>query len=337
MDSQSELDNHADTCVVGDNALITHDFNRPVLFSGYDKSVACTKYFTVTDVLVYDDPLTGAVTLLVFHQAIHIPGLRHNLLCPMQMWMNGIQLSKNPKFLTALPTDHDHALLLPDHTGDFETVNTEDTENGDINRGPYLIPLSLHDVTSYFCTRKPTIDEAELPPNQYFELTYKSSEWDPDATEFTDKEAAFTNSTGLVRESGDRMESPATILFNSSASHTPVIPADYYGFLSALQANVHVSSVCFLPIMNVASVSTASGVRNTSRKSVDPESLAGKWDIGIEAAKRTVRSTTQRGLRTVLHPSLSCRFRTNDCQLRYQSLPVKLFADTLIANTKSRR
>ena len=64
VDSQPELDNHADTCVVGDNALITHDFDRPVLVSGYDKSVARMKARTVTAVLAYDDPLIGDVTII---------------------------------------------------------------------------------------------------------------------------------------------------------------------------------------------------------------------------------------------------------------------------------
>ena len=50
--------------------------------------------------------------------------------------MNGIQVSEKPKFLTARPTDHDRALLLPDHTRDFDTGNTGDTENRDIDRGP---------------------------------------------------------------------------------------------------------------------------------------------------------------------------------------------------------
>ena len=159
----------------------------------------------------------------------------------------------------------------------------------------------------------------------------------PHATKFSKQEASFTYSDGRFRESGKRMEYPATILINSSASHTCVIPANYGGFLSILQANVHMSIVCSLPSMNVASVSIVSWVRSTSRKSVDPKLLARKWDIGIEAAKRTVCSKTQCGLCTVLHPSLSCRSQTNDRQLQYQRLPVELFADTLIANSKSWR
>lgn len=52
---------------------------------------------------------------------------------------------------------------------------------------------------------------------------------------------------------------------------------------------------------------------------------------------RTVKATTQRGIRTVLHPTLLRRFRTNDRQLRYRRLPIDCFTDTLFANTTSRR
>ena len=141
--------------------------------------------------------------LFVFHKAIHIPGLQHNLLCPMQICMNGIQASENPKFLSALPTYHDHALLLPDQTGYFETGNTRDPKNWDINRGPYLIPLLLHGVTSYLPTRKPNIAEADFPSNQSFEVTYESPEWDPHAIKFTKQKSEFNISAERFRESGD--------------------------------------------------------------------------------------------------------------------------------------
>ena len=38
------------------------------------------------------------------------------------------------------------------------------------------------------------------------------------------------------------------------------------------------------------------------------ESLSHKLLISPEAENRTVQHTTQRGIRTILHPSLSCRF-----------------------------
>ncbi|KAI2510528.1 Reverse transcriptase (RNA-dependent DNA polymerase) [Fragilaria crotonensis] len=72
-------------------------------------------------------------------------------------------------------------------------------------------------------------------------------------------------------------------------------------------------------------------------KQYTPEQLASNWGIDLTTARRTIDVTTQRGVRTVLHPTLSRRFRTNDRQLRYRRLAIDCFTDTLISNTVSRR
>ena len=56
-------------------------------------------------------------------------------------------------------------------------------------------------------------------------------------------------------------------------------------------------------------------ISSTRRNGVYPEALAEKLDIGLTTAKRTTKFTTQLGVRTVFHPSLQRRFRTNDRQL----------------------
>ena len=68
---------------------------------------------------------------------------------------------------------------------------------------------------------------------------------------------------------------------------------------------------------------------------VGPCTLAKNWGIGLDAARRTVETTTQKGVRTILHPTLSRRFRTNDRQLRYRRLSHDMFTDTLEARTRS--
>ncbi len=79
-----ELDSHADMCVLGRDALILLDYDRPVIVKGYDPSLGTKTYATVSGALAYDDPVTGKVNHLVINQAIHIPHLDHHLLCPMQ-------------------------------------------------------------------------------------------------------------------------------------------------------------------------------------------------------------------------------------------------------------
>jgi hypothetical protein len=70
---------------------------------------------------------------------------------------------------------------------------------------------------------------------------------------------------------------------------------------------------------------------------VDVAALEKKFGIGIEAAKRTRLMTTQRGVKRMIHTSLSVRFRTNDRQLRYRRLPVTCFTATMFSNSKSRQ
>ena len=83
---------------------------------------------------------------------------------------------------------------------------------------------------------------------------------------------------------------------------------------------------------------TIASVKVTERRTgIDPVTLARNWGIGLETAKRTVNATTQRGIQTVLHPTLSRQFHTNDRQLRYRRLPVDCFTDTMFSTVVSRR
>jgi hypothetical protein len=139
-----ELDSHADTCVLGRNALIFLDFDRPVCVQGYDPTLGTKTFATVSGALAYDDPITGKVFHLVVNQAIHISHLDHHLLCPMQCRVNVVTVDDMPKYLVRDPTDKTHALNLrrprPPRTD-----------------GP--LPLALQEVTSLLNVRAPTLDK----------------------------------------------------------------------------------------------------------------------------------------------------------------------------------
>ncbi len=51
-----ELDSHANTCVLGHDALIILDYQKPVSVVGYDESLRSKTYQTVSVVVAYDDP-----------------------------------------------------------------------------------------------------------------------------------------------------------------------------------------------------------------------------------------------------------------------------------------
>jgi hypothetical protein len=69
----------------------------------------------------------------------------------------------------------------------------------------------------------------------------------------------------------------------------------------------------------------------------DAATLAKNWGIGVEAAKRTRIVTTQRGIRRMIHPSLTKFYKTNDRHLRYHRMPVIMFTDTMHSTIPSRQ
>ena len=190
---------------------------------------------------------------------------------------------------------------------------------------PLIIPLQLKGVTSYFPVRKPSIGEFEDPEIPHINITASAPPWEPSQSSYAEQEAAMTDFGGNVVER-ETMARGRRIINSVSVTTCADIDAidftDDDNFAEALQSKVKV----------VARVGTS-----RSRHAVDSELLARRWMISPEAAARTVKSTTQRGIRTVLHPSLSRRFRTNDRGLRYNRLRHTMFTDTLKAGTISRR
>ena len=159
-----ELDSHADTCVLGRDALIVSNYDRPVEVEGYDRALGTKRYDTVSGALAYDHPQTGEVLLLVLHQAIHIPHLDHHLLCPMQCRVNDVTVGEIPKFMVTNPTDETHALTIPDDDDPTRAIH---------------LPLALRGVISLLNVRKPTPDEWNSDNISRYHLTSETQTWDP--------------------------------------------------------------------------------------------------------------------------------------------------------------
>ena len=84
----------------------------------------------VTAALAYDDPTSGKVIILNVHQAVHIPSMENDLLCPMQMRLANVVVNDCPKFVHENPTDATHSIIIKATAYDEELV----------------IPLSLQGV-----------------------------------------------------------------------------------------------------------------------------------------------------------------------------------------------
>ena len=229
----------------------------------------------------------------------------------MQCRMNDIVVNDVPKFLTLNPTDQTHAMIArPDD--DPDTVVT--------------LPLQLKGVTSFLPVSRPTLADWDSQNYPRITLTSEHLPWDPSDAEFSNQEDRMTNHNGeLIYRDPFDTHSPLIIAALSSDS-TPLADItndDNLG--NVLESHVQVSAV------HSGTVSSKQG------KPVDAQQLAKRCNIPLDRARHTIRRTTQRGVRTVAHPTLSRRFPTNDRMLRYSRLPHDLFTDTKIAGIKSAR
>ena len=97
-------------------------------------------------------------------------------------------------------------------------------------------------------------------------------------------------------------------------------------FHQVLTAHVIVSSV---------NSSLSGHVRSRKSAPIDFTTLAGRWMIAPDCAKKTVQRTMQRGVHTCLNPMLAQQFPTNDRMLCYKRFPHTTFSDTLFSGTPS--
>ena len=189
LEKRTEIDSHVDTSVVGrDTALLIHDYKTPVHVQGYNEDVGeRSNCRIISTVVAYNHPETGEVYMLVIHQAILIPDMPNDLLCPMQLQDHGLPVNDKPKYMALNPTDDHHAITFRDHY----------TQRGE----PLRIPLELHGVTSYFPSRKPTKDEYENTPESLrVELTAEAPDWDPSSKRFQQQEDAMVQADGQLKD-----------------------------------------------------------------------------------------------------------------------------------------
>ncbi len=300
---------------MGHNALIVPDYDQPVNVTGYNPAGPTAKDLrTVTAALAYDDPATGETVILVVHQTIYIPEISHNLLSTLQVRLNDVTVNKCPRFLTDNITDLTHSIVIP----------VEGSET------PYVIPLALSGMASSFPTGKPTVAEYESLP--HLSLTSDEPMYNPYDTTFAQQEEALQKD---LFATGDRIGAPPPSRRLCSVANQQISPGVFDGPSLSLLRTTPTLDICSL----TRSLSSGISALCTTQpgRQFEAPILARNWGIDLQTAKRTVEVTTQQGVQTVLHPTLSRCFRTNDRQLQYRRLQIDCFTDTLISNTTSRR
>ncbi len=276
-----KLDSHANTCVLGRDALIILDYNQPVSIVGYDKSLGNKTYQTVSGVVAYDDPQTGRTPHLIINQAIHIPHLDHHLLCQMQCCVNDVTINDLPKFLAANPTDQMHALTITDPNNPLQPV----------------LPLTLRGVMLLLNVRTVTINEFNIQDYPQLHLTSETLTWDPTTNLYEQQKNAMMNYSGNIVCDAAVREQVSTLIIKEPQSLTTDLADMMHNcnFHQVLASHIVVSSV---------DASLSGHMQSCKAAPIDFMTLTARWMIAPERAKKTVQLATQRGVGTCLNPTL---------------------------------
>jgi hypothetical protein len=201
-----------------------------------------------------------------------------------------------------------------------------------------FIPFQTRGTVIHFESRVPSVKELNTLPRL---VLTEDTLWDPSTVTFrpTSSEDAARNSViGNVRTS--RVSS--VISSNNLTPRESLLTSD-----SAISdvALVSVSPVfcdeTLLPRLcagvRVAAANRPNGtpVYMDERHSlVSPDNLARLWNIGLDAARHTLKTTTQIGVRHAVRP-LSRRYQTDTQMLHYRQLDTTFYCDTMFSKVKS--
>jgi hypothetical protein len=308
---RTELDSRADTCCVGASARVIEYTGRHCQVHAFNpRYKPLTKVPIVKAVTAYDTN-DGEVLILCMNQALYFGDeMPNTLLNPNQLRSHGVIVDDCPIHLSP-DKRSTHSLYFPD-----EQVR---------------LPLELHGCISYLPTRLPTMDE--INRCQWLELT-SDTDWDPYSEDFANRESKaqandlpepkerleiFSVTAEELFHSGDQMMASISSVF----SEQQVLQHPLFNQPSRLPQSVDVT---------VDGLSTG---KVTSQ--ISSEQLAKKWGIGVKAAEKTLDATTQKFIRSSVHP-IERRYRTAHQQLKYKQLGGRhgrFYSDTMFSSVKS--
>jgi hypothetical protein len=184
------------------------------------------------------------------------------------------------------------------------------------------IPLSLRWTYSYFVTRVPLLQELDDERNcPRSIMTYDIPEWDPGDNQLEQTEEDLRHQLGFCKEGALPTNDSWQVASSSSGSLSRLSVDDENDFYSKV--------IWLATILEVDTTGIRSARRNGT---LSEEELASRWLISLEMAKRTIETTTHKGVRDLTHMQGTKRLRHLTQQLRYRTLNAQCYTDTMMAS-----
>ena len=294
-----EMDSHADTCCAGANFIMLTPTGAVCDVSPYDSSYEPRKNLPIaTCATVYTMP-NGIDILLVGHEMIYFGNLLPNsLINPNQIRHSGGSVQDD-----YTRSDADFGITLED----------------------LFVPFAMQGTITYFETRAPSPEELDNLPQFVFT---SDAPWNP--KDICLRRPPPTPCVQLAGAAWSQPESYVTDGTLTQVSSILVEPQLRHRAISSVIVNCDTYDNIITPQAN------ASLQSNERHSTITPEHIARTWKIGLKTAQQTLRCTTQKGIRTALHP-IQRRYRVNHLDLHKKRLNTTFHLDEMFSKVKSIR
>ena len=306
--SQMECDSHADTVVLGKNCIILYETARECEVMPYTDAYESIKAVpVVTGATGYTSPRTGQRWILVFNEALYMGAqMDHTLFNPNQLRHHGCVVQDNPYDDTPMRIES------PD--------------------GNFTLPLQSKGTTIFAETWTPTQQDLEMFP--HIELTSKHP-WEPQTVEFP-KTDLVDQEEMEMRNVSATTQVEADYDCDEQEDEDGVTTFNIGGFSQRVISSVRVPMKDEEITRNIASVDVKKPDTFQSKErhsSLTAEDLAERWSISTAQAAQTIKTTTQKYLKSAVMP-LASMYRT-DRIFDKPDFRAHVYGDTMNGRIKS--
>ena len=299
-DGRIELDSHADTFVAGRNCIVMHYTERVCDVMPYSDEYEAKKSIPVVCAATGYTSSNGIRYILKFNEALWMPDMEHSLMNPNQLRDYGVDVQDNPYHLDPM------------------VIRKDDDEGG------FIACLKTKGTNVYIDTWTPT--DKDLSECRHITLT-SPHEWEPEqvqmpsATSMEIADIEERNISGSRRVQGQHIDEEYDVCslntFNRRIAQSKVV--------DTIISDGPLSEDQLRPPKTFISTNRHS---NTT-----PEDLSEIWNISVEQARMTLRSTTQHHVRSAIMP-LSRRYRM-DRMYEIKRLRCDMASDTMDPRCKA--
>ncbi len=199
---------------------------------------------------------------------------------------------------------HNKGFIQDDFTREDEELGIMTAGNGEV-----FIPFQLAGTALHFESRVPSDEEYDTLPHI---IITSGDAWDP-------------KTVRLRKISSDNRPQDRRVRDYETDIHLGSISS---ALLEKESSERMISSV------RIADKTTAAVISNDCHSKVTAKNVSRIWGIGLDTAHKTLRVTTQQGVRTALHP-ITKRYRVDHLNLHCKRLNSAFYTDTLFSKVQS--